>query len=715
MKILSMTATFGKLENQTLTLEPGLNILSAPNEWGKTTWCAFLATMLYGLDTREKTTKTTLAVKERYAPWSGSPMSGRMDLLWNGRAITIERWSKGRTPMGEFRAYETQSGLPVQKLTGANCGEMLLGVEKSVFLRAGFLRLSDLPVTADDSLRRRLNALVTTGDESGAADALAQKLKDLKNKCRANRTTGLIPQAEAEKTDTENKLRQLQQLQAQAEDVRRQQGLAAAQLADLENHALHLEYAAAEENNCRIAAAQDAARLAQLQLQTLAAQCQALPDEELANRKLHTLQYLQQKQQQARMDAQMLPPAPQAPGVPSCFFGCTGAEALAQAEADSAQYQAAATPLKKPFPLWIFGALAALAGLILLNAGPWIPGAVLLAAGAGLWLWHTLLTRRQAQASLAALTRQQAIASRYGGGTPSDWVAQAQRFARQQQEYDAAVQQHEAQRRQRDAAVLAADQALEDATDGMGLSAAAAYYTNAIRLHSALADAQKAYSAAQDHAQTVSAMAKPVKKPKTEDALPYSSAQTQQMLSEAHYQLQQLQTLLGQCQGRMDALGSEAALRRQLEAVSARLDKLTLYYNSLDTALLTLEKATAELQRRFAPRISQQAQEIFSKLTLGRYERLNLQQDLSVNAATAEDVALRSALWRSEGTVDQLYLSLRLAVARELTPSAPLVLDDALVRFDDQRHAAAMDVLRQEAQSKQVILFTCQSREQSGI
>ena len=71
MTIYKMTATFGKLEHDTLTLEPGMNIIHAPNEWGKSTWCAFLMAMLYGLDTRSKTTKTALADKERYAPWSG--------------------------------------------------------------------------------------------------------------------------------------------------------------------------------------------------------------------------------------------------------------------------------------------------------------------------------------------------------------------------------------------------------------------------------------------------------------------------------------------------------------------------------------------------------------------------------------------------------------------------------------------------------------------
>ena len=215
MKIYKMTATFGKLEHETLTLEPGLNIITAPNEWGKSTWCAFLLAMLYGLDTRVKSTKTTLADKERYQPWSGSPMSGRIDLNWNGRDITIERSTKRRVPLGEFRAYETLSGLPVEELTAANCGAMLLGVEQTVYRRAGFIRFSDLPVTQDEALRRRLNALVTTGDESGAADRLAAQLKDLRNKCRYNKS-GLLPQAEAQLEQLEQKLTELESLDIQS-------------------------------------------------------------------------------------------------------------------------------------------------------------------------------------------------------------------------------------------------------------------------------------------------------------------------------------------------------------------------------------------------------------------------------------------------------------------------------------------------------------------
>ena len=95
--------------------------------------------MLYGMDSSARATKTSLPAKAKYKPWSGAPMQGKMELEWQGRHITIERSTKGRVPMGEFRAYETESGLPVAGMTGENCGEMLLGVGQSVLERSAFI------------------------------------------------------------------------------------------------------------------------------------------------------------------------------------------------------------------------------------------------------------------------------------------------------------------------------------------------------------------------------------------------------------------------------------------------------------------------------------------------------------------------------------------------------------------------------------------------
>ena len=139
--------------------------------------------------------------------------------------------------------------------------------------------------------------------------------------------------------------------------------------------------------------------------------------------------------------------------------------------------------------------------------------------------------------------------------------------------------------------------------------------------------------------------------------------------------------------------------------------RVSLTARFLEYAQTALADAAAELQRRFAPKISARAQALFSRLTEGKYDRFSLSEDLSVNAGAAGENVLRTAQWRSDGTADQLYLALRLAVAGELTPDAPLILDDALVRFDDRRLKTALDILREEAENKQVILFTCQTRE----
>ena len=106
---------------------------------------------------------------------------------------------------------------------------------------------------------------------------------------------------------------------------------------------------------------------------------------------------------------------------------------------------------------------------------------------------------------------------------------------------------------------------------------------------------------------------------------------------------------------------------------------------------------------------------MFGKLTADRYDRLSLSEDLSLQVGAAEEDTLRPSQWRSDGTVDQLYLALRLAVAEELTPEAPLILDDALVRFDDNRLAAALEILKECGEKKQVLLFSCQSREKQCL
>ena len=160
-----------------------------------------------------------------------------------------------------------------------------------------------------------------------------------------------------------------------------------------------------------------------------------------------------------------------------------------------------------------------------------------------------------------------------------------------------------------------------------------------------------------------------------------------------------------------ELLGNRETARKQLDQVNQRIARLEETFEALVIAQETLAEARAELQRRFAPRITKQAQQILSRMTDGRYHSVTMGTDFSLQAAAGQEETLHDALWRSDGTMDQLYLSLRLAVAEELTPNAPLILDDALVRFDDVRMGLAVSILQELSQNRQVICFTCQGRE----
>ena len=713
MKIYSMTATFGKLEHETLTLQPGLNIIEAPNEWGKSTWCAFLVAILYGIETRVHSTKAALADKERYAPWSGSPMSGRIELCWNGRDITIERTSKGRSIFGIFRAFETASGLEIPELTADNCGQMLLGVEKSVFTRAGFLKLTDLPVTEDKALWRRLNALVTTGDESGAADALGQTLRDLKNRCRANRANGLIPQALAQRENLAGKLQNLQDLQTQTERIHRRQEELTSFGQTLENHRQALEYAAAREQIKKAAEATYQLKQAEDQVSRLEEECKTFPAADSIYRALQKAQQLREQKESLQLEVQMQPGAPEVPEPPLPFRGYTPAQAMEQVTEDARLYEEYRRE-KKPATTWLFILGFCLTGTGLTSLAllsPTIPVIALLAVGvilsaAGL-LYHSNRQKRFAQTQAAA----QRIEDRYRPIPADQWIAVVEDYAHKTAEYETAMAKHAQNLAHIKGDMRSVMEQLELLTAGQSYIQWEQQMRTALEQHKAHSDAIRQLRQIQAVTQALSSQEKVPQPPQHPDSLTHSAAETARLLSDTKAELHQLQLQLGRCHGQMESLGQEETLRKQLDAVDARLAKLSETYAALELAQQTLADASAELQRRFAPRISKRAQALFGKLTGNRYDRLTLGSDLSLMVSADQEDTLRSSLWRSDGTVDQLYLALRLAVAEELTPNAPLILDDAFVRFDDQRLAAAMDILKEEATNKQVILFTCQSRE----
>lgn len=702
MRIYKMTATFGKLEHAVLELKPGLNVITAPNEWGKSTWCAFLVAMLYGLDTRAKTTKNALADKERYAPWSGSPMSGRIDLNWNGRDITIERHTKNRVPLGEFRAYETASGLPVAELTANNCGVTLLGVEQSVFRRAGFIRHADLPVGQDEALRRRLNALVTTGDDSGAADRLAEKLKELKNKCRYNRT-GLLPQAEAERDALETKLAEMDQLAAQIENHSEQLDKTRMQLKQLQNHRQTMAYNKMLADNARVEQARETMGQLQRKTEDLAKRCKDLPGQEEADEAVSRLSAFRERWNEIQSEFRMVPEEPVMPQLNGAYSGMDPEEAREMYRNDAARFHAVSGS-KAPLLLVVVGFFGILATAMLIFLRAYVFAGISGGAALVALVWGILEKR-----SMKKQTRD--LLEKYGHGNWKRWAEPLDAYEAELADYWTARKEYldiTADLETRAAALQKERESLCGEEEPEYLLER---WREIRELWCAYDNARQESFRAAAHYETLRSMVHTVEKPLMADTLNQSEEETALQLAECAAEQQRLQNRLGQYQGRMESLGSREIAARELEKIRGRIVRLEDTHTALIIAQEALAAARAELQRRFAPRITKKAQQLLERMTDGRYHSITMQEDFSLQAGAGREDVLRDALWRSDGTVDQLYLALRLAVAEELTPRAPLVLDDVLVRFDDRRMSEAVKILRDLAKNRQVILFTCQGRE----
>ena len=166
--------------------------------------------------------------------------------------------------------------------------------------------------------------------------------------------------------------------------------------------------------------------------------------------------------------------------------------------------------------------------------------------------------------------------------------------------------------------------------------------------------------------------------------------------------------------GELKSTGDLAELAVRREAAREELDRRQTEYAALEIALKALDAAHAGLQARFSPALNHLAGDYLAKLTGGKYDKVSLTRQFEALAEEAGGLQPRRALALSQGTADQLYLAVRLAVCQLVLPQeepCPLVLDDALANFDDSRMAQALDCLSQLGEERQILLFTCHSRE----
>lgn len=667
MKIQSLRASFGALDGRELRLSPHLNIIEAPNEAGKSTLAAFLRTMLYGFPARER---GTMAEKKRYAPWSGIPMSGLLQLEARGEQIVLRRdTARINAPMSRFSATYAGTGEAVPWLSAADCGEVLLGVPREVYERSAFIHQSELAVQQDAELERRIAALISTGEESASYSEAAEQLKKQLNHRRYNKS-GRLPELERQLVDARASLSELGQLEReQREAVEMLQALAHRETELREALRLHT-LADAQQ---RVQAAAEAAEEAQQAEQKAALCAKLLHEAHTPTREVIT-------QAQARLSA-LEDTAVQ-----------LGEAETAQRDAQHALdvFDAQSTPRRSAFffllPILLALSLCGLLSALVLHLQTAVFAAT---AACGIFGVSLLFYLRQQRK-----TRRAQDAQRHALDST---LSQARAAA------DAL----------RNAYALASVSLASLLPEAARDAAWQPYLRDALSRRDTLDALERSAQEKRMRSELLSqnlpeAPAAPVQRPAQ------SRNELEAALAALSVQQRETQRSADQAAGRLRALGDPAALRERIEALEADHTQTQAEYDAIFLAQEALSRANAALQTRFSPALGKRAGELFAQMTGGRYDSVLLDRALSASAAEYGKATAHEAAFLSSGTADQLYLAVRLAICELVLPAddpAPLVLDDALVCFDDARCAAALELLLRESQTRQILLLTCQSRE----
>lgn len=663
MQLLHANATYGKLDQAQLDLQPGLNVICAPNEGGKSTWCRFLLAMFYGLNTRQR---GDLADKNRFQPWSGSLMQGKLELSAGGKELTLSRRTqRPDAPLGVFSCTYSGTDTPVPGLDAARCGETLLGVPQSVYQRCAFIPSGSLAIDADADLERRISALISTGDEKISFSQVESRLKKQLRQRKYNRS-GSIPLLEAEIAGLRAAQQEAQTLTGQLENLQQQLSQAREDQARRRQARLQVAQETLREKESCLQALPDSSDLQRInqqlgavrslgdqvqQAQEAVSRQESAIEDQLRELNRNPLHPMTKAQLEAQLQIQ--PPAP--PQVAQLLISL----ALGLCGGGFLWYE-----IDRPQVLWLCLACAVTA----------------LAAGNFLRL---LIRRiRLQQSRRREFSRQEELRK----------LAES---------YLPALEELEAQR----ALLRQKQQILSDGDR---------------RLRAQLSDLLSQVSRWDDSVQSAGDIRRFVRETdQNRDRLAQElhQAQTQLLqaqMSDADDTVTHLQQQIAQVQGRLDAGRDAQALGDQISRLEEELVRQQAEYDALRLSLDALQTANTTLQNRFSPELGRRAAEIFADMTGSTWSHILLDREFHLSAESGSDPTRRSVQLLSAGTADQLYLAVRLAICEMILPpeqNPPLILDDALLTFDDARLSTTLDYLTRLGAQRQILLFTCQGRE----
>ncbi|WP_456276035.1 AAA family ATPase [Bacillus sp. AK128] len=159
----------------------------------------------------------------------------------------------------------------------------------------------------------------------------------------------------------------------------------------------------------------------------------------------------------------------------------------------------------------------------------------------------------------------------------------------------------------------------------------------------------------------------------------------------------------------MEEAGTYSTLLQKLELQKSKLQDKVKEWSKLAVAKGVLQRTKDYYRMVRLPEVLQKSEQHFRVLTKDGYSRVLLQDDIHSIIVERKDGVRFMPNELSQATSEQLYLSIRLALAGyyQSTVTFPIIIDDSFVNFDEARYEVTLKLLKELAKERQIIFFTC--------
>ena len=150
----------------------------------------------------------------------------------------------------------------------------------------------------------------------------------------------------------------------------------------------------------------------------------------------------------------------------------------------------------------------------------------------------------------------------------------------------------------------------------------------------------------------------------------------------------------------------------EISELKGSMEDLNFEREALELSKSTLLRVMLENKEDNLPKIIEKTSLYFREITEDKYEYVMIDDDLKLSVKSRDLGITIDEKNLSTGTIGQLYLSFRLALIEIISEEKiPLIMDDALLTFDDRRARTTMKLLRKISEDRQVLYFTSSTRD----